>query len=658
MADAWQTYAFEFKGGLVSNLSPLQQGIQRPGSARELKNFEPSVSGGYRRILGYEKFDTAFVPCFGDVRVSGSGQTGNVLVVANISAAPIDGDTFTITGDATVYTIDVGGVSYTDSTRTATLTLTASLDTSPADLATVTFVQQRGIINGLASWEGVIIAARNNDLYRTTSTGFTKINVPAYGTVLVDGGSQTGTSLIIDGLTTIPQIGDAFIIDGVEKVYTVTALPTVTGGGATLTISPSLDSSPADNAVVTWLSTRFNNTDKVRFDKYRIGSSDKIAGVAQGTFPFIYDDTTYKTLTTIPDIVGAEHVVWFKNQLFFAKGDKLVFTSPYTDDDFNVGNGSGIINVGNRITALKVFREQLIIFSEQRISRLVGNTIADFVLQPITTNIGCVAEDTVQELGGDVIFLGPDGLRLLSATDRIGDFGLAVVSKNIQKEMTQLITASDSFSSITIKEKSQYRLMGFKQTANESSAIGILGTQLALDDTSGMSWAQLQGIRSFVADSDYYEGEELIVFAHTDGFVYRMERGNGFDGGDITAVFSTPYVPFNDPRVRKTFYKLYLYTDPQGSVTTTVNLKLDFDDQGSIQPTTIPLGNETGVVGFYGSPLAVYGVTVFGDKLKRVFDTQLIGSGFSASLQFVSIGRNPSFSLDAATVEYATHDRR
>lgn len=658
MADAWQTYAFEFKGGLVSNLSPLQQGVQRPGSARELKNFEPSVSGGYRRILGYNKFDAAFVPCFGDVKVNGSGQTGNTLVVANISSAPVDGDTFTIAGDATVYVIDVGGVSYVAATRTATLTLTASLAVSPADRAAVTFVQQRGIINGLASWDGVIVAVRSNDVYKTTGTGFTKINVPSYGTVLVNGGSQTGTSLIIDGLTAVPQIGDTFTIAGVEKIYTVTALPTVTSGGATLTISPALASSPADNAVVTLLSTRFNDTNKARFDKYLIGSSDRIAGVAQGAFPFVYDGTTYKALTSVPDIAGAEHVVWFKNQLFFAKGDKLVFTSPYTDDDFNVANGSGVINVGNRITALKVFREQLIIFSEQRISRIVGNTIADFVLQPITTSIGCVAEDTVQELGGDVIFLGPDGLRLLSATDRIGDFGLAVVSKDIQKEMTQLIAASDSFSSVTIKEKSQYRVMGFKATTNESSAVGILGTQLALDDTSGMSWAQLQGIRSFVADGDYYDGEEIVVFAHTDGFVYRMEQGNTFNGTDITAVFATPYVPFNDPRIRKTFYKLYLYTDPQGSVTTTVNLKLDFDDQGSIQPTTISLGNDTGTVGFYGSPLAVYGVTVFGSKLKRVFDTQLIGSGFSASLQFVSIGSNPAFSLDAATVEYATHDRR
>jgi hypothetical protein len=658
MADAWQTYAFEFKGGLVSNLSPLQQGIQQPGSARELKNFEPATSGGYRRILGFEEYDTDFVPSFGAPVVQGSGQTGNTLVIANLDAEPNEGDTFTIAGDVTVYTIDVGGVSYNSSTKQATLTLTDVLTASPADKAVVAFIQQRGLIDGVAAWDGVVVAVRSSNVYKSTGSGYTKVNVPAYGSVTVNGGSQTGTSLIVAGLTAVPQQGDTFSVAGIEQVYTVLSVPTVTGGGATLSISPALATSPTDGAAVTWLSTRFNNTGKVRFDKYRIGTSEKIVGVAKDAFPFIYDNTTYTALSSVPDIAGAEHVVWFKNQIFFAKGDKLTFTAPYTDNDFNPANGAGTISVGNRITGLKVFREQLVIFSEQRINRLVGNTLADFVLQPITVNVGCVAEDTIQELGGDIIFLGPDGLRLLSATDRIGDFGLAVVSKAIQKEMTQLISASTFFSSITIKEKSQYRLLGFNQAINTASSLGIIGTQLELADTTGMNWAQLQGVRAYVADSDYHGMSELIVFAHSDGYVYRMESGNSFDGEDIVAVFSTPYVPFNDPRIRKTFYKLFLYTDPQGSVTTTVNLKLDFDDQGSIQPETISIGNTTGAVGFYGSPLAVYGVTVFGDKLKRVFDTQLIGSGFSGSLQFVSIGKNPPFSLDAATVEYASHDRR
>ncbi len=62
--------------------------------------------------------------------------------------------------------------------------------------------------------------------------------------------------------------------------------------------------------------------------------------------------------------------------------------------------------------------------------------------------------------------------------------------------------------------------------------------------------------------------------------------------------------------------------------------------------------------GFYGNSGAKYGTTVYGDKLKKQFQTQVVGSGFSVSLQFVSDSQDPPFSLDAATLEYATHDRR
>ena len=43
MPDAWETFRIEFKGGLITNLSPLQQAINAPGSARILRNYEPSI---------------------------------------------------------------------------------------------------------------------------------------------------------------------------------------------------------------------------------------------------------------------------------------------------------------------------------------------------------------------------------------------------------------------------------------------------------------------------------------------------------------------------------------------------------------------------------------------------------------------------------------
>jgi hypothetical protein len=656
MSDAWLTYAFEFKGGLISNLSPLQHGINAPGSARLLKNFEPSVDGGYKRIEGFSKYDTTTVPPYGFPKVHGSGQTGTTLIIGNIFVTPEVNDTFTVAGVAGTYSIN--NVSYDNTNKRATLTLSTSLASSPADLAAITFAAHTGLIKGVAAWESSVIALRNNSLYKSTGSGWTKINIPSYGTVLVNGAGQTGSSLVMDGLTDNPKVGDTFTISGVEKVYTVLTTATVTSGGATVSISPALASSPADNAALTWLTSNYSESEKLRTSKYRISTTSKIVGVDGVNYPFIYDGSTYTVLDATTDLLGVSFAAFHKNHLVFAKGDRIIFSSPYTDTDFNAANGSGIISIGGAITGIIVFREALIIFTEKSISQIVGNTSADFVLQTITRNVGCVASDTIQEIGGDIMFLGPEGLRLLGATDRTGDFNLGVVSKVIQQEATDLILASSSFSSVVIKQKSQYRIFGYNSSVTPASSKGILGTQMTADNTASIAWAETTGIKSYVADSDYKNQTETIVFAHADGYVYRMESGSSFDGTNIIASFATPYVPINDPRVRKTFYKLFLYTDPLGSVTTSVNLKLDFDDVGSIQPETITLSNTTGSVGFYGTSTAKYGTTVYGDRLKRLFQTQVVGSAFSVSLQFVSNSADPPFSVDAATLEYSTHDRR
>ena len=63
-------------------------------------------------------------------------------------------------------------------------------------------------------------------------------------------------------------------------------------------------------------------------------------------------------------------------------------------------------------------------------------------------------------------------------------------------------------------------------------------------------------------------------------------------------------------------------------------------------------------VGFYGATTAIYGVSVYGGKLKTVYEKQLVGSGFLMSLHFICDTIMPPVVFDAATVEYASHDRR
>jgi len=651
MATGWQTFPVELKGGLVTNLGPLQLGSTQPGAARLLQNFEPSVEGGYKRILGFNKYNSNIVPPYGTPLVQGSGQTGTTLVVSNLHTSPAAGDIFVL--GATTYTI-VNVASWNSVTKIASLGITPTLTSSPADKASLVFSNNSDVINGVFFFDSKTFVSRNSDLWSATSTsGWTKVNIPNYGNIEVNGGSQTGTTLVVTGITSTPRAGDTFSVASIELVYTV-----VSSTGTSLTFTPALASSPANDALVTFLTSSRTDSSIIRYTRYNYTGSPTVCVVDGTNVPATISGSTFTPINNAPnDIVGAEHVLEYKNSLFFSKGTILTFTAPFTDNDFSAANGAGVINITHRITGLIVFREQLIIFTTNKIFRLVGNTIADFVLQPITQDIGCVAEDTIQEVGGDILFLGPDGLRLLSATERNDDFGFSVASRPIQKEITDFTKSATKFCSVLIRGKSQYRLLGFKGSVSLNSSLGFLATQFVDQSAVKMAWAELRGFKAYVADSFRTNtAGEIALFANNTGYVYQMEQGNLFDTEVIKAYYYSPFFFMDQSAVRKTYYKVKLYTDPQGSVTGNLNLRLDFNEVGVIQPQTIPFTSSTSGVSLYGS--AIYGIGTYGGKLITVFDKQIVGSGFSVSLEYSFSEEVPPFSIDAVTLDFAYQDRQ
>ena len=446
MPDQWETFRIEFKGGLITNLSPLQQAINQPGSARILRNYEPSIGGGYKRIQGYAKFDSAIMAPYGNPVVHGASQTGTSLIIRAIHTTPIAGDTFTIAGVSGTYTIQGGGVTYDASENEATLTLTTSLASSPDNGALVTFATVSGTnyANGVTYFNNKAVVAINADIIESSGSGWTKINKPDYGSPLVDSGSQTGTTLVADGFDTFPQAGDVFTIAGIDKVYRVaTTVSSYSHSGSkevNVTIEPALASSPADNAVITFISSDREGAVDTRFEQVDFAGTSTLIIVDGANAPALWTGSSFTVMDSAPaNVIGASTVVAHKNSIFYGKGRILSYTAPLSTTDFTTGNGGGEIGFDNNIVALKVFRDQLIIFTDKTIFRLNGSTRSDYNLQPITRDIGCIETDSVQEIGGDVVFLAPDGLRLLSATDRINDFGIAAISKKIQQTFQEFI---------------------------------------------------------------------------------------------------------------------------------------------------------------------------------------------------------------------------
>ena len=538
MPSAYQTFPIEFRGGLISNKSKLQQGIQDIGSASILENFEANKEGGYAKIRGYSKFGSGTVPGEGPILAMKVISSGRVVVGRKV-------DSQAVTDVASLVTADIGKTAY------------------------------------------------------------------YYGT----GGSS----------------------------YTYMAVSASANGG------------------------------KARTAEFNLSGDDKVIFVDGTNYPAIYNTSgntvTFMTSSDSSDVSAAEHVAFFKNTAFYAKGTNIYFTAPFSVDDFSAANGAGSINVGSEITGLTVFREQLIIFTIDTIKRLTGSSQADFQLSPITERIGCINGDTIQEVGGDVMYLAPDGLRLLSATDRIGDFGLGIPSDKITRDASTFLDSTNDFASVILREKAQYRIFAYISSEQASSAKGLIATKFEAQGADGFGWSTTRGIKAYVADSVYKEGVETAMFANTDGYVYRMESGKLFDGENINAIYESPAMPISDPQTRKSFYKMTLFLDPTGGIDLGLNLKFDFDgginsngiNPGVIQPDQVRLEAAPGAASaifFFGSAAATFGTATFGGDLDKIYEKFVVGSGKTVAIRIEDTSDNPTFKLDTAILEYRQHDRQ
>ena len=515
MATQWQTFPIQFGGGLISNLSPLQHGMTAIGSASILQNFEPTLDGGYKKVLGYQKL--------ADVAVTGTGAVQGLAIVPEI-----------------------------------------------------------GVEKAIAVRNGIYYEINANDA------------TPAWAS-----------------LGTAPD----------------------------------------------------TNLSKIRKENYTFTGTQKIVFVDGVNYPAYYDVTagslTYLTGSGTGNtaVENASFVILYKSTLFFAVDTELVFTAPYADTDFDPANGAGSINVASTITGMAVYRNSLVVFCTDKIVQITGSSAADFSLSTVTDDIGCLEPDTIQEVGGDVMFLAPDGVRTLSSTERIGDFGLDVTSKNIRPTLNKQRATSTNFTSYVIREKAQYRLFSYASTERANVAKGVLATKFIDQGGQGFQWAELKGYKVYVCDSLLVDDNELIYAANEDGYVYRHEVGSNRDSGNIDAIFESAYMPINDPQVRKTFYKLDLYLKPEGAFTCDASIKLDRNDANVIQPAAFTITG-TGGGAVFGSTESIFGTSLYSSPNDETYKNNLIGSGKTVALRIEDNSANASFTLDTAILEFTTEDRQ
>jgi hypothetical protein len=259
------------------------------------------------------------------------------------------------------------------------------------------------------------------------------------------------------------------------------------------------------------------------------------------------------------------------------------------------------------------------------------------------------------------MYLSPDGIRLLSATDRIGDFGLDIASDTIVRDATTFLSQTPEFCSVVLKEKSQYRIFAYVLSEQTEAAKGLIATKFVSQGAGGLAWSTTKGIKAFIADSRYTGTSETLAFSNENGYVYVMETGSNFDGGNIEAIYESPFMPISDPQIRKTFYKMTLYAEPSASMTLDLNIKYDFASATNtkvVQPSTQQISSTGSQVFLFGASSSVFNSSTYGGELDKVYNTNLIGSGKTVAIRLEDLSTNPTFTLDTALLEYSQEDRQ
>ena len=582
--------AFNCEGGLVLNKSTF---LMQPGEALELRNFEPDIQGGYRRINGFSKYVTAVVP-------STSSSTEKVLMVASFA------DVVVAARGTSIYSAVPGSSSWTTRDSGRTNAGKYSFERFNFDgtekLVVVDGVNAPTIFN--SSLAATDIAATN------ASTGKSTILAADIASDATLSGSGTITVTSTSGFTD-PSSGTKSILLGTE-IFTYTGLSATTFTGVTRAAAGSSAVAHTAGAAVLDL------------------------------FP--------------PTVTGAKHVAAFKNHMFYSgmsgTPQEVIFSAPFDEDNFSVAVGSGSFKVDDTVVGLKVFRDDLFIFCETRIFKLTGTSSGNFSVTAVTRNIGCVNGDTIQEFAGDLIFLGPDGLRTIAGTARIGDVELGTISSNVQSIFNDNLSSASEFESTVIPDKTQYRIFFTKSAVGEIQTKGVI----CVLKGQQFEFSELRGIRPACTDSFVDEGNVLVLHgAYTSGFIYRQESGNTFDGETILGRYRSPDLTFDDPGIRKHMQRVILNYKPEAAIDADLILRYDYEDPDSARPAVYPL-DSSDVVAIYGT--STYGVPIYDGASQPLVRQPVEGSGFAVALKVQDGGQTSPYSLKGFQLEYQLGARR
>lgn len=261
-------------------------------------------------------------------------------------------------------------------------------------------------------------------------------------------------------------------------------------------------------------------------------------------------------------IKGYNFAMYFDNKIALCGNkdkdkNEIIIGKTYTTECFN-GNDSTKFGIGDDSAlncGITLFTQTndgnhtvKLFFKKDQMWGLYGNVLTDYILQNISTNIGCIAPKTLKQVNiyskKAVIFQAPDGIYMYDNSEPIR------ISGNIQnfwdknESMTRSISTaySDKSYGFVDNDKQEYHWCfadgASTGTCNREFVIDLLRSDFTQPNGAGCKWFEIDRgtgkyLQCGISVKDTIGNDYAYGFIDT-GYMGRLEFGTTQDGNSIS----------------------------------------------------------------------------------------------------------------------------
>lgn len=459
-------------------------------------------------------------------------------------------------------------------------------------------------------------------------------------------GARKGwTSQTVDGVNQLSGLPIKFMMEHVNADNTVV---TISGGNNKL-----LKNGDAGNTFTDITPALYTIT-----NDYWKGASlyDHALIVQDGHEPIVYTESVSPVTQTITDYTGVTQsygasyprdVVAAYGRFWTHDGATVYWSTDIADVTFPAFNGgtSGTLNISSvlpnnvdTIVALAAHNGFLIIFCEKNIVVYSGaeNPIGNFALADIIAGVGCVARDSVQNTGNDLIFLSDTGIRSLGRLLQEKSLPMRDLTKNIRDDLSELLQIAFAADPALKQVKSLYSEVNafYLLSFPTSNIVYCLDMRQALEDGSARAtrWVDYHA-------TSFLRKRNRDVFI---GYPNSINKYYGYlDGSDTYQMrFLSPYMDMQDSTQVKILKKVTATVIGGNAQPFIIKCGFDYIDSYDSYPFIIDSGSSAEY------NIDEYNIAEYskGSLLDKV-DASVGGSGNVIQLGFETEVNNSSFSV-------------